>query len=322
MLIDQRQRTIRYIRVSVTDRCNLRCCYCMPEEGVPLIPHADILRYEEIAAVLGVAVAQGIDRVRLTGGEPLVRRGIASLVAQTAALPGLTDLALTTNGLLLPALAKELKGAGLQRINIGLPSLDPRAYGDLTRGGDLTAAIKGLECALEIGFDPVKINVVMMRGVNDDPGPFLDLTRRWPVEVRFIEYMPIGPADSDACFVSAEEFRRRLDRYGPFVPARRAAGSGPAGPAQRIPGAPGSFARIAAISEHFCGSCNRLRLTADGHLRLCLFHGKEIDLKPALRPTVDRRLLAELLEEAISQKPVGMPPDAGPTGRRMSQIGG
>jgi cyclic pyranopterin phosphate synthase len=322
MPIDSSGRTISHLRISVTDRCQLRCRYCLPEEGVPLLDRRDILSYEEILAFVRLAVEEGITSARVTGGEPLLRRGIVSLMRELAGLGGLEDLALTTNGILLPELARPLREAGLARINIGLSSLDPETYRDLTRGGDLATALDGVRAALAAGFAPVKINVVLQRGVNDDPGPFLELTRRHPVEIRFIEYMPIGPVPSDRSFVPVAEFRGRLEAHRPFEEAARSPGNGPAEPALRLPGAPGSFAFIAAVSDHFCGGCNRLRLTADGHLRLCLFDAREIDLKPALRPAPDRERLRALLHLAIHQKPAGRSVDAGNLGRRMSQIGG
>jgi cyclic pyranopterin phosphate synthase len=322
MPVDASGRTISHLRISVTDRCQLRCRYCLPEEGVPLLDRRDILSYEEIEALVRVAVEEGITSARVTGGEPLLRRGIVSLVRQLAGIRGLLDLALTTNGILLPKLAGPLREAGLARINIGLSSLDPDTYRELTRGGELATALDGVRAAVAAGFEPVKINVVLQRGVNDDPAPFLELTRGHPVEVRFIEYMPIGPVPSDRWFVPAAEFRARVEAHGPFEEAARSPGNGPAERALRIPGAPGSFAFIAAMSGHFCGGCNRLRLTADGHLRLCLFDARELDLKPALRPVPDRERLRALLHGAIAEKPEGRPKDAGNLGRRMSQIGG
>ena len=322
MPVDSSGRTISHLRISVTDRCQLRCRYCLPEEGVPLLDRRDILSYEEILAFVRLAAEEGIASARVTGGEPLLRRGIVSLVRELAGLGGLKDLALTTNGILLPELARPLREAGLARINIGLSSLDPETYRGLTRGGELAIALDGVRAAVAAGFEPVKINVVLQRGVNDDPDPFLELTRRHPVEVRFIEYMPIGPVPSDRWFLPAAEFRGRLEAHGPFEEAARSPGNGPAERALRIPGAPGSFAFIAAMSGHFCGGCNRLRLTADGHLRLCLFDARELDLKPALRPVPDRERLRALLLEAIHQKPAGRSVDAGNLGRRMSQIGG
>jgi cyclic pyranopterin phosphate synthase len=322
MLVDSSRRTISHVRISVTDRCQLRCRYCLPEEGVPLLDRRDVLTYEEILSIVRVAVEEGITSARVTGGEPLLRRGIVSLVRGLAGLDGLSDLSLTTNGILLPELAGPLRETGLARINIGLASLDPERYRDLTRGGDLATALHGVEAAVAAGFDPVKINTVLLRGVNDDPAPYLDLTCRLPVEVRFIEYMPIGPVPSDRWFVSAAEVRGKLEALGPFAEAARLPGSGPAEQALRLPSAPGSFAFIAAVSDHFCDRCNRLRLTADGHLRPCLLDVREIDIKPALRPVPDRERLRELLHEAITEKPAGRPARAENLGRGMSQIGG
>ncbi len=322
MTADPHGREIRHLRISITDRCQLRCRYCLPEEGVRLLDHSEILRYEEIAAFVEAAVAEGISSARLTGGEPLLRRGVVSLVRDLARIPGLDDLSLTTNGLLLSELAVPLRGAGLGRINVGLSSLDPAAYRDLTRGGDLARALRGLESAVRAGFRPVKVNVVLLRGVNENPAPFLDLTRKLPVEVRFIEYMPVGPVPSERNHVPVPEHRARLDALGPFEPAERSRGVGPAGAALRIPGAPGSFATIPATSREICGRCNRLRLTSDGHLRPCLFSGREIDLKPALRPRPDPQRLRDRLREAIAAKPEGMPDPAAAPERGMSQIGG
>ncbi|MCE5192427.1 GTP 3',8-cyclase MoaA [bacterium] len=319
---DRLGRTIDYVRISVTDRCNLRCRYCMPEEGVPMLQHEDILRFEEITAFMRVAVGQGIVKVRLTGGEPLNRPGIVNLVRMLLDIPGLKDLSLTTNGTLLPQFAPHLKAAGLKRINIGLPSLDPATYAYLTRLGSLDQALAGLKAAIDTGFSPVKLNVVVLRGVNDDLAPYLDLTRRLPVEVRFIEYMTIGPLGEDHYLVPAAELRRKLEALAALEPAEKPQGNGPAQQYFRIPGAPGTVAIIAPMTEHFCPTCNRLRLVADGHLRLCLFGADEIDIKPALRPTVDEEALRRLLEQAMQQKPECMPDTARDYGRAMGSIGG
>lgn len=324
MLVDAHGRTIDYLRVSVTDRCNLRCWYCMPAEGVVAIGHDDVLRYEEILAVLEVAVAAGVARVRLTGGEPLVRRGIVEMVRAVAALPGIGDVGLTTNGTMLPKLAGPLREAGLTRVNIGLPSLDPERYREITRGGDLADALAGLDAAVAAGFWPIKVNVVLLRGVNDAPGPWLELVGRAPVEVRFIEYMPIGPQPADGFFLSAAELRDRFLRLGrvAFDEVQAAPGGGPVRVALRPRGAAGAIAMIPAMTEHFCHRCNRLRLTADGHLRTCLLGRHEVDLKPALRPRRDPEALARLFCQAVAEKPACMPAAASEFGRQMSQIGG
>ena len=319
---DRLGRTIDYIRVSVTDRCNLRCRYCMPEEGVPLLQHDDILRFEEIAAFLRVAAEEGIVHVRLTGGEPLRRPGIVNLVRMLMEIPGLEDVTMTTNGTLLPQFAGDLRTAGLQRINIGLPSLEPATYAALTRLGSLDQALAGVQAALDAGFDPVKLNVVVLRGVNDNLAPYVELTRRWPVAVRFIEYMSIGPLGEDHYLVPAAELRTMLEALAPLEPAGKPAGNGPAREYWRVPGSPGSLAVIAPMTEHFCPECNRLRLVADGHLRMCLFGAEEIDIRPALRPSVDEQALRGLLARAMQEKPVCMPDNVRDYGRAMGSIGG
>lgn len=321
MLVDAFGRSIDYLRVSVTDRCNLRCEYCMPPEGMPRLAHADILTYEEIEAFVRVAVSEGIRHVRLTGGEPLARLGVVSLVEKLAAIPGLEDLSLTTNGILLPGQGKDLKTAGLRRVNIGLSSLDPEVYRTITRGGDLREAQRGLEVAVGL-FERVKVNVVVMRGISEDPAPFLELTRRFPVEVRFIEYMPIGPKDSGSAYVPMPELLRRVEALGPFEPADGVIGRGPASQRRRIPGAPGSFGVITPVSEHFCAACSRLRLTSDGHLRLCLLVRGEMDVKEALRPAPDPAKIRELLQRSVAAKPAGIAEGTDVRGRGMSQIGG
>lgn len=329
MLRDACGRTIEYLRVSVTDRCNLRCTYCLPEEGVPLLGHDDVLRFEELAALLEVAVAEGVRSVRLTGGEPLLKRGILELVRRLAALPGLDDLSLTTNGILLPALARPLREAGLRRVNLGIPSLDPELHARLTRGTPALAgqALAGLHAALAAGLSPVKVNVVVLRGQNDDLAPFIELTRRLPVDVRFIEYMPIGPARHDQRFVPASEILARLRRLAAegadgLADAEAPRGAGPARRYYRLAGAAGRLAVLAPVSEHFCAGCNRLRLSSDGWLRLCLFSDDEIDMKAALRPRPDPEMLRALLLRAVERKPAALPPQPGRGRRLMGQIGG
>ena len=321
MLVDAFGRTIDYLRVSVTDRCNLRCEYCMPVEGMPRLAHEDILTYEEMEAFLRVAVAEGIRHVRLTGGEPLARHGVVALVAKLAAIPGLEDLSLTTNGILLAGLGDELRAAGLKRVNLGISSLDPAIYRAITRGGDLREALQGLEAAVRL-FSPVKVNIVVMRGISEDPAPFLELTRRYPVEVRFIEYMPIGPKDSGTAYVPMGEVLRKLEALGPFEAVGDGVGNGPANQRRRLPGAPGSFAVITPVSEHFCAACSRLRLTSDGHLRLCLLVRGEVDVKSALRPQPDPERIRALLRQSVAAKPAGIAQGTDVRGRGMSQIGG
>lgn len=321
MQSDPSARRVDYLRVSVTDRCNVRCRYCMPATGVPLLEHDRVLRFEEIAAFVAVAAEAGIGTVRLTGGEPLVRLGLPTLVRMLRAIAEVREVTLTTNGTLLAQFACELREAGLGRVNLGLPSLDADTYRHLTRGGSLADALAGLEAALAAGFSPVKINVVLLRGINDDPGPFAALAERLPVEIRFIEYMPIGPEDPRRYFVPASQVLARLQALGPWDAVEPLPGAGPAQQAFRRPGAPGQLACITPVSEHFCHRCNRLRLTADGRLRLCLLSPEEVDLLPALRPHPDPQALRSLLGRAIASKPQRMA-EAAAFGRRMSQIGG
>ena len=324
---DRYGRTIEYLRLSITDRCNLRCRYCMPEEGVAPRAHADILSYEELLRVARSCVALGIRKIRVTGGEPLVRRGVVDFVARLAVLPGSPEIALTTNGLLLAELAAPLKAAGLQRVNVSLDTLRPDRFASLTRREGLEQVLSGLAAAEAAGLDPVKVNVVPLKGVNDDELlDFARLTLVHPWEVRFIEFMPISPdLEYDAAArVPMADVERRLQELGPLesLPRRQSAG-----PARlfRIPGARGSLGLIPATSGHFCPECNRLRVTADGRVRGCLFGNQEIDLKPALRGGSDDAALAELLGAAVCAKPekhaIGSPQFKAPN-RRMHGIGG
>lgn len=300
----ERQR-VDYLRISVTDRCNLRCRYCLPSEGVPTVPHAEVLRHEEIVAIVQAAVAVGIKKVRLTGGEPLVRRGIVELVAMLAAVPGIDDVALTTNGVLFPEMAAALKRAGLRRVNISLDTLRPERYARITRGGDLQRVLTAVETALALGLHPVKLNMVVLKGFNDDE--IIDMARlslERPLHVRFIELMPFGPADAlqNECFFPTREVRARLEaHFGPLVTIRKLAGCGPAC-YYRIPGATGTIGFISGVTGHFCSRCNRLRLTATGELRTCLFGGPGVDLKGPLRAGANQAEVAALLREAIEKK--------------------
>lgn len=316
-------REINYLRVSVTDRCNLRCRYCMPESGVRLKTHEEILRLEEIIRLLGVAVGLGLTRIRFTGGEPLVRKNFSYLVASAAALPGVADLALTTNGILLAEKAKELRRAGLRRVNISLDTLDPERFAYLTRGGDLARVKEGIAAALASGLDPVKINVVVTRGFNEDEvEAFAALSLERPLHVRFIELMPLGEAAGQAeGFVPVDELLARLRRVVALEPVE-VAGSGPAS-YYRLPGGRGTVGFIAALSRCFCAECNRLRLTADGKLRPCLAGGREIDLRGPLRAGAGDEELAALFRLAAALKPARHRMGAQPTGQRaMWQIGG
>ncbi|WP_027355578.1 GTP 3',8-cyclase MoaA [Desulfofundulus thermocisternus] len=324
---DRYQREINYLRVSVTDRCNLRCRYCMPPQGVSVVPRREILSLEEITRVVEAATEVGVKKVRLTGGEPLVRRGITELVRKLAGIPEIDDVALTTNGILLAGKAEQLKAAGLCRVNISLDTLKPERFSFITRGGSLEAVWRGIEKSLEIGLHPVKLNAVVVRGFNDDE--ICDLARlsiKHPLHVRFIELMPFGTAAgfSREGYVPAAEIRSLIEKeLGQLQEVRKLAGSGPAR-YYRLPGAPGTIGFISAVSDHFCGRCNRLRLTATGALRPCLFSEHEIDLKGPLRRGATRDELAGLIARAIQDKPgwhrLGQ--ENFRTRKNMSQIGG
>lgn len=326
---DACNRPISYLRVSVTDRCNLRCVYCMPPQGVPLRSHADILRYEEIERVVRAAAELGITKVRLTGGEPLVRLGIVELVAMLARIPGVDDLAMTTNGILLSRFAHELAQSGLKRVNVSLDTLQADKYARITRGGRLEDVLAGIESAQRAGLAPLKINTVVVRGLNEDEVieiARLTLTRDW--HVRFIEMMPLNEDSSCSSYgdglVSNEETRARISAaLGPLMPADTVQGNGPAA-YYRLAGAVGTVGFISPVSEHFCGQCNRLRLTADGQLRPCLLSDQELDIKALLRRNASDEELRDCLRRAIQAKPSGhhLNEQVRPHSRAMSQIGG
>lgn len=320
-------RAINYLRVSVTDRCNLRCVYCMPAEGIDKTTHAGILRYEELALIVRAATELGICKVRLTGGEPLARLGLPDFVRMIADLPCLSDLSMTTNGTLLARHAAELAEAGLQRVNISLDSMNPGRFQRITRRGRLEDVWAGIAAAQAEGLEPIKINMVVVRGLNDDE--VLDFAGRtisdgW--HVRFIELMPIGENVDWAGdgTVPIPEIRARLeDQFGPLEPVHGPKGNGPAR-YYHLPGATGTVGFIGARSEHFCSTCNRLRLTADGQLRPCLMSSEEIDLRAPLRAGAGLEEIKDLLGQAIFRKPRShhLADAVSPRDRTMAQIGG
>ncbi|MCL6449778.1 MAG: GTP 3',8-cyclase MoaA [Acetobacteraceae bacterium] len=305
-LIDRYGRRLDYLRLSVTDRCNLRCIYCLPPGGVALRPPSDILTYEEILRVVECALELGVTRVRVTGGEPLVRQGLLDFLSLLSRLPGLADLSLTTNGTLLPGLAGDLRQAGVARLNLSLDSLDADRFARITRGGRLGQVLRGLDEALLAGFAAVKLNVVVVRGFNLDEVPrFAALTLEAPVHVRFIELMPLGEAGpwSARARVPTAQVRAVVEReLGPLEPAPGVAGAGPA-EYGRLKGGQGAVGFIAPMSRGFCASCNRLRLQADGALRPCLAGGPEVPLGPLLRSGCPEPALRRALERAASLKP-------------------
>lgn len=308
-MIDQYNRDINYLRISVTDRCNLRCRYCVPKEGFSLIGHDDILRYEEILRVVMIAVKMGIKKVRITGGEPLVRRGVIDFIATLNLIEGIEDISLTTNGVLLEDAAERLFTAGARRINISLDSLDPEKYQRITRGGDVHAVQKGIQKVYETGFSPIKINIVAIKGFNDDEVlKFAELTLDKPYQIRFIELMPLGFAGMENLgkFLSNDLIKEEIGRHYELeaLEGNRKKSDGPADMYQ-IKGGAGKIGFISPLSHHFCESCNRLRLTADGHLRACLLLDDEIDLRTPIRAGCTNEHLESLLRSAVAKKPVG-----------------
>ncbi len=302
-MFDQYGRRIEYLRISVTDKCNLRCVYCMPLEGLPWLKRAEILSYEEIVEIVQVMAGMGLKRLRLTGGEPLIRRDVHKLVAGLSAVPGIENIALSTNAVLLEEQAEALRDAGVDRINISLDSLRPERVERIARRpGSFEKILAGLDAAVRVGFDPIKVNVVLMRGENDDEiEAFAELTRMHPWHVRFIEVMPTGSnlELSASQFVSCEEALERLRLVERLVPTEGPAGNGPAA-YYRYPGAPGTIGVITPMSHNFCGACNRMRLTADGQLRPCLFGAIQTNLRDPLR---EGRDLVPLIEHTLRIKP-------------------
>ena len=302
-LIDTYGRRINYLRLSVTDRCNMRCCYCMPAQGVAKLEHREMLSYEELFRVASACVAQGIEKIRVTGGEPLVRKGLVDFLDRLSAMPGLRELVLTTNGLQLEELALPLKKAGVARLNISLDSLKPETFARITRGADLSKVLRGIAAAEQSGLGPLKINMVVMRGVNDDEIlDFAALSIDKPYTVRFIEYMPtLNDEGWGARSMPGSEILARIAKRYPLLPM---VSSEMAGPARnfKIEGAAGAIGIITPVSGHFCESCNRIRVTAAGKVRGCLFSDEGVDLKPLLQSS-DPDLLQQTLRRIVSQKP-------------------
>ena len=329
-LKDNFLRVIDYLRVSVTDRCNLRCLYCMPPDGVVPSEHKDILTYEEIVRVVKIGAGLGVRKVRLTGGEPLTRKNIVFLISAIKKIPGIEDLSLTTNGILLEKYGMEIAAAGLNRVNISIDSFNPVRYGEITRGGDLDAVLRGLSTAEKAGLRPIKINMVPIRGVNDDEIlDFARLTLDSEYHVRFIEFMPSGNNDywSPDKYITTDELRKKIETIAQLSPVRMRKD----GPSRyfRLTGAKGVIGFISALTHHFCGDCNRLRLTSDGKLRPCLFSETEIDLRAVMRSGEPDSEIERLLRLSIEIKPEGHnmaligPAALDPNRRRpMSKIGG
>ena len=291
---DMLGREITYLRLSVTDLCNLRCRYCMPEEGVAKKDHAAMLTEDEMILAVEAAASLGFTKLRITGGEPLVKKNILSICRRAAAIPGIREVCMTTNGIRLPELAAPLREAGVRRLNISLDTLSPEKYAQITRCGVLSDALAGVHAALEAGFDKIKLNAVLIGGFNDDEIEDLaKLTLRYPLDMRFIELMPMGDNGfGKEAYLPYTEVLRHLPELEPL------AEEGGAAKLYRLPGARGNVGLISPVSAHFCGSCNRLRLTADGKLKPCLHSSVEFPIKG-----LDREGMAEVMKEAILGKP-------------------
>lgn len=317
-MIDRLGRDITYLRISVTDKCNLRCRYCMPEEGVCKKNHEDMLTEDEIIQAVEAAAALGIRKIRITGGEPLVKKNIVSICRRTAAVEGINEVCLTTNGILLPQLAKDLKAAGVKRINLSLDTLNPEKYTHITRIGKLENFQAGLEAAFEAGFEKIKVNAVLIGGFNEDEIiPLANLTKEYPLDMRFIELMPILNSDEfgETAYVPYSRVLEKLPEAVPVEP------DGGVAKLYRLPNAKGSIGLISPINAHFCGECNRLRLTQDGKLKPCLHAADEYSIKG-----LDFDGMKAVMEQAIWNKPAWHGDldaiNRSKAGRNMNEIGG
>ena len=303
-LIDKCDRHLNYLRISITDRCNLQCRYCVPRELIPKLSHADILTYEEILRVVRVATRLGISKVRVTGGEPLVRKGVYRFLKLLAATEGLKDVSLTTNGVLLAENLEKIQAAGISRINISLDTLSPAKYRDITGFDEFDRVWRGIEKAYKMGFYPIKLNIVALKGINDtELIEMAQLSFRYPFHIRFIEYMPIGQSDfKPDTLLLAPEIKSRISAIGKLIPVQGAEHDGPA-QRYKFEQAKGEIGFIAALSQHFCNKCNRLRLTASGQLRPCLLSDHQEDLKVHLRQGCSDQEIADIFFTAVKHKP-------------------
>ena len=341
-LVDQFSRTISYLRLSITDRCNLRCMYCMPEgqedkathtKTGDILLHSELLSYEELLKVVRIAVEMGMNKLRLTGGEPLVRKGILDFIHELVAIAGLNEVRLTTNGVLLPDYAEELYSEGIRHLNISLDSLQPKKFSKITGRDEFNKVWKGLLMARDLGFR-IKINVVAMKGINDDEFvDFAQLALNEPFQVRFIEFMPLGEKSSwkKDQFIKTDDIKEIVSRTGQLTPFKSKYDEGPARvyTLEDSHGRKGSVGFISPISHHFCDKCNRLRLTSEGRLRACLLNDRETDLKALLRTGASNQKIRQSIRQTIMDKPKGhtlqneFGEGQGPVCRgQMSQIGG
>lgn len=325
-LIDSYNRRINYLRISITDRCNLQCIYCASKDFAPYLPHKEILRYEEILRIVRIGVSLGISKVRITGGEPLVRKGVYGFLNELTGIDGLSDVSLTTNGVLLKDNIEKIKSSGIKRINISMDTLNRQKFKKIT-GHDLFNHVReGIESAKKMDFDPIKLNVVALGGINDDElADIAGLSFSYPFYVRFIEYMPIGiPRLNISRNLLIPEIKKRLSISGELIPVKKGINDGPA-TRYKFKGAKGEIGFISPLSHHFCNKCNRLRLTASGQLRACLLSDYQEDIKGPLRKGCSDNELTDIFFSAVFHKPfehnlTGNKPAM--VSGRMSSIGG
>lgn len=317
-MIDTFGREITYLRLSVTERCNLRCRYCMPEDGICKKSHDEMLTEDEMILAVEAAASLGLRKLRITGGEPLVKKNILSICRRAAAVPGITEVCMTTNGTLLPAMARPLREAGVSRVNISLDTLDEGKYAHITRYGTLSKAMDGLESAVSAGFERIKINTVLIGGFNDDEiADLAELTRKYPVDVRFIELMPMYDSGEfgQSAMIPCDAV---LEHLPDLTPCEQDDG---VAKLYRLPGAQGNIGLIRPVSQHFCGTCNRIRLTADGKLKPCLHSSAEYSIKGLEYDGMVEQMRRAILEKPACHQPLSTEQRSG-AGRNMNQIGG
>jgi cyclic pyranopterin phosphate synthase len=325
-LIDRCNRHLNYLRISITDRCNLQCRYCVPQELIPKLSHTEVLTYEEILRVVRIAIRLGVSKVRVTGGEPLVRKGVYPFLTQLVATEGLKDVSLTTNGVLLADNLEKIQAAGIKRLNISLDTLSSTKYREITGFDEFDRVWQGIEKANKMGLHPIKLNIVALRGINDEElVEMAQLSFRYPFHVRFIEYMPIGQSDfNPGSLLLAPEIKNRISSLGKLIPVQVAEHDGPA-QRYKFEHAKGEVGFIPALSQHFCNKCNRLRLTASGQLRPCLLSDHQENLKALLRQGCTDQELADIFLTAVTHKPSDhnlAAQDPMRVGGQMNAIGG
>ncbi|MCD6584402.1 MAG: GTP 3',8-cyclase MoaA [Desulfobacteraceae bacterium] len=324
-LVDPYKRHLNYLRISITDRCNLRCVYCNPRLSNQKLHHKEVLRYEELLRIARIGVSLGINKIRITGGEPLVRKGCCDFLEHLAAIDGLKDISLTTNGVLLKKHIDRIASAGIKRLNISLDTLNPKKFQQIT-GHDLFKEVwEGIELAFQKGFDPIKLNVVVINGVNDDELTQLaELSFKYPFHIRFIELMPIGKTSMlDAKPLLVPEIKKRIQLLGNLIPVQKDKNDGPA-MRFKFKDAMGEIGFISPVSNHFCKTCNRLRLTADGHILTCLLSDICEDIKAPLRLGLLDKDLKTVFLKAVARKPFQHPENLTPLAQpeQMVSIGG